>query len=62
MCVFHIKHWNKHGNKASIFSAEKKISHARKHFRFIEAQGNEIMYINAVLREENKIVWRSEWL
>lgn len=24
MCVFHIKHSNKHGNKASIFCAEKK--------------------------------------
>lgn len=42
--------------KLASFLQKKKISHARKHFRFIEAQGNEIMYINAVLREENKIV------
>lgn len=50
MCVFHIKHSNKHGNKASIFCAEKKnnkTSHARKRFRLTETQGNEIMYINA---------------
>lgn len=49
VCISLIKYWNKYRNIAGIFSVEK-ANHAKKHFRIIEYQDNEIMYINTGLR------------